>query len=284
MERIEGQVADQEELAKQVLSLITCAKRPLTTSELQHALSVEVGDLELDEDNFPQTEDMVSVCAGLVTVDEESDNIRLVHYTTQEYFKRTQEEWFPDAETMMTRVCVTYLSFDAFNTGPCPTNKDFEERLRNYKLYDYAARNWGTHARVATSACILVVGLLKQAERVEALSQGLFIKRLSKMFPKQMTGLHLVAYFGVEKAATAILQQAVKVDVKNTYGRTPLSYAAEKGHEAIVKLLLDKNAAVNTQDTYSWTPLSYAVEKRHEAIAKLLLDKNGAVDTQDKDG
>jgi hypothetical protein len=34
MKRIEGQVADQEELAKQVLSWITCAKRPLTTSEL----------------------------------------------------------------------------------------------------------------------------------------------------------------------------------------------------------------------------------------------------------
>jgi len=38
MERIDSQIKDQEELAKQVLSWITCAKRPLTTSELQHAL------------------------------------------------------------------------------------------------------------------------------------------------------------------------------------------------------------------------------------------------------
>ena len=70
MERIEGQVVDQEELAKQVLSWITCAKRPLTTSELQHALGVEVGESVLDEDNSPQVEDIVSVCSGLVTVDE----------------------------------------------------------------------------------------------------------------------------------------------------------------------------------------------------------------------
>jgi hypothetical protein len=88
MERIEGQVADSQELAKQVLSWITCAKRPLTTSELRHALAVEKGESELDEENLPEIEDMVSVCAGLVTVDEKSEIIRLVHYTTQEYFER----------------------------------------------------------------------------------------------------------------------------------------------------------------------------------------------------
>lgn len=86
MNRIEGQVLDQKELAKKVLSWITCAKRPLTTSELQHALAVEVGESDLDEDNLPQIGDMVSVCSGLVRVDEESGIIPLVHYTTQEYF------------------------------------------------------------------------------------------------------------------------------------------------------------------------------------------------------
>lgn len=34
IERINGQVKDQEELAKQVLSWITCAKRPLAITEL----------------------------------------------------------------------------------------------------------------------------------------------------------------------------------------------------------------------------------------------------------
>jgi hypothetical protein len=40
MERITAQGADGEMLAKQVLSWITCAKRPLITAELQHALAV----------------------------------------------------------------------------------------------------------------------------------------------------------------------------------------------------------------------------------------------------
>jgi hypothetical protein len=84
----------RSEIANDVLSWITCAKRPLTTSELRHALAVEIGESELDEENLPEIEDMVSVCAGLVTVDEESDVIRLVHYTTQEYFERTWTSWF----------------------------------------------------------------------------------------------------------------------------------------------------------------------------------------------
>ena len=83
MERIEGQFVDQEKLAKQVLFWITYARRPLTTTELQHALGVEVGESQLDKDNIPQVEYMVSLCAGLVTVDKKSGIIRLVYYITQ---------------------------------------------------------------------------------------------------------------------------------------------------------------------------------------------------------
>ena len=119
MERIEGQLADEEKLAKQVLSWITCAKRPLTTSELKHALAVEPEELQLDEENLCRVEDMVLVCAGLVTVDEKSSIVRLVHYTTQEYFNQTQGKWFPNAEANITTICVLYLLFDKFESGIC---------------------------------------------------------------------------------------------------------------------------------------------------------------------
>src|SRR5437773_915497 len=50
MERIMNQKHGFRELAQQVLSWITYALRPLTVRELQHALAVELDDLELDED------------------------------------------------------------------------------------------------------------------------------------------------------------------------------------------------------------------------------------------
>jgi hypothetical protein len=139
--RIEAQQADQEELAKQVLSWITCAKRPLTTLELRHALAVEEGASELDEENLPEVNDIVSVCAGLVAIDKESDIIRLVHYTAQEYLERAQTSLFPYAEADITRICVTYLSFDVFTAGFSLTADIFNARLKSYIFYDYAARN-----------------------------------------------------------------------------------------------------------------------------------------------
>jgi hypothetical protein len=239
MDRIEGQLEDQEELAKQVLSWITCGKRPLTTLELQHALAIEVGDSELDKDNLPQVEDILSVCAGLVTVDEESSIIRLVHYTTQEYFDRTRTKWFPNAEANITTICVTYLSFDEFKSGICQNDEEFEQRLQLNKLYDYATHNWGYHARQASTLCQGVIEFLQKRAQVEASSQALIaIKRWSndvescQRIPKQMTGVHLAAYFGVDNAVQFLIGSN-NPNSNDSYGRTPLSWAAQNGHEGV---------------------------------------------------
>src|SRR4051794_7628449 len=172
MKRILSQDTDYKNLAIQVLSWIICSRRPLSTSELRHALAVEVGKTELDEENLPEIEDMVSVCAGLVTVDEESDIIRLVHYTAQEYFERTQTSWFPNAEIEIAKTCETYLSFDTFESGFCPNHEEFEERLQLNPLYDYAARNWGHHARAASNKGEqLILNLLKSEAKVSSCTQ-----------------------------------------------------------------------------------------------------------------
>jgi hypothetical protein len=160
MERIEGQGKDQEGLAKQVLSWITCAMMPLTTMELQHALAIEPGDTELGEDNLVDVKDMVSVCVGMVTIDEESKIIRLVHYTTQEYFERTQNDWFLNAEANITIICVTYLSLSIFKSGSCQTDNKFEERLHLNHLYQYAVQHWGHHACKASNIGQAVIDFL----------------------------------------------------------------------------------------------------------------------------
>ncbi|KAH6714366.1 hypothetical protein BKA61DRAFT_438732, partial [Leptodontidium sp. MPI-SDFR-AT-0119] len=54
---------------------------------------------------------------------------------------------FPEAESAIATTCVTYLSFSAFEAGYCETDDELEERLRLNPVYDYAARNWGHHAR-----------------------------------------------------------------------------------------------------------------------------------------
>ncbi|KAH7110762.1 ankyrin repeat-containing domain protein [Dactylonectria macrodidyma] len=63
---------------------------------------------------------------------------------------------------------------------------------------------------------------------------------------------------------------------ETTYeGRTPLLWAAEKGHEALVKLLLQSGAGVKMEDQNEQTALQLAVDARQRAVARMLV-ANGA--------
>ncbi|KAH8730688.1 ankyrin repeat-containing domain protein, partial [Phaeosphaeriaceae sp. PMI808] len=191
----------------------------------------------------------------------------------------------------ITATCVTYLSFDTFETGFCSTDDEFEERLRLNFLYDYAAHNWGHHGRRALKLCQEVTDFLNCEAKVEASSQALMaVKRYSRHseysqeVPRRMTRLHLAAYFGIKEVANALLSSGLSPDLTDSYGRTSLSWAAEKGHEAVVKLLIDTGKVdVDSKDfKYGQTPLSRAAEKGHEAVVKLLID-TGKVDVNSKD-
>ena len=143
-ERIVHQDAEYESLAKDALAWIIFAKQPLSASQLQHALAIEIGETVLDEENLPYIGAIISACVGLVTVDEQSNVIRLIHYTLEEYLQGTWMEWLPNAHASITKACVTYLAFDAFECGPCESSKGFWDRLERYDLYNYASRTGAT--------------------------------------------------------------------------------------------------------------------------------------------
>lgn len=84
LKRIQEQNQDDRELANKVLMWITFAFTPLSILELQHALAVEDGSPETHLDALPDEEIIISVCAGLVIIDE-SDTVRLVRKQTHLY-------------------------------------------------------------------------------------------------------------------------------------------------------------------------------------------------------
>jgi ankyrin repeat protein len=53
------------------------------------------------------------------------------------------------------------------------------------------------------------------------------------------------------------LERRHDVNAKDKNGRTPLSWAAQNGHEAVVKLLLDNSSDVDSKDNADRTPLTY---------------------------
>ena len=183
MRRIYGQEKGFRDLAEQILSWITWAVRPLTVPELQHALSIEPGDEELDEDNCLDTNDLTSVCAGLVIVDQERQRLRLVHYTTQEYFERRRDELFGDIQNKIASICITYLCLDALE-GPYSDLDVLQGCVTEYPFLAYAAPYWGHHVR-ATSELIhrdYIMRLLsKHSKLISAIQVKHFLRGKSFM-------------------------------------------------------------------------------------------------------
>ena len=290
LERIRAQNKNAKVLAEEVISWIALAERPLTTAELRYAIAIEIGTPELDERNLSEVEHMVSVCAGLITVDEESKIIRLFHYTIQEFLERTERDWLERMEAEIATKCVTLLSFSVFENGFSRTDQEFEERLRSYPLYDYAARYWGYHASRAPSWDDAALEFLQDSVKVEAASQAMiahqetWLARRSQEVPRHMTGLHLAAYFGVERALNALLRSGHPSDPVDSYGRTPLSWASQQGCEAVVKLLLENNVNSNSKDAIGRTPLSYASQAGSKTTVELLLESGVDADSNDNFG
>ena len=79
MKRIQAQSQEDRELAEGVLCWIKIALRPLSITELRHALAIENDDSNMNLDGLPFEEKLTPVCAELVTIDRESNIVRFVH-------------------------------------------------------------------------------------------------------------------------------------------------------------------------------------------------------------
>jgi hypothetical protein len=238
VERIGNQSKGLRDLARRTLSWLTYSKRGLSLPEIQHALAVRTGVTGLDEKFITDAATIGSICAGLIIVDQKSGIIDFIRYTAKEYFESTCE--FSEEKADVLAAFITYLSLETFNDGLCSTDESFESRIRNNPFYDYAARNWGHHARETSGEPEeLILKFLSSEANVSASCQAMMVDEshyrfinYSQNVPRQMAGVHLPAYFGFLKVMIALFWKGHHPDLKSSHGRTPLSLAAENGHTA----------------------------------------------------
>ncbi len=286
--RIRSQDKEDTNIAHRVLGWVTHATRPLTMKQLQHALSVEPEQADLDEETLIDEELLISTCLGLVTVDHTSEEVRLVHYTAQKYFEHRLLELIPDNHLRIASTCLTYMSFKTCQNIHVTTSRKEKKALGDrYALLDYAGSNWGVHAQRDDSKLVQQI-LRFLSPRATYLSSRLMIGGLTSLFEAsnhkhwdypvkyetRVSGHNMAAYFGLQHTLMTLLSEAsgIKDMIEST-----LLICSAKGYHTLVQLLLDRNANINSCSWLDYTPLHLATIKGNLAVTKLLLDRNADV-------
>jgi len=81
LSRLKAQKGSKWVIGLKVLMWVLYSGRPLRGEELSHALGVQIGSTDLDPESVPALKTLVASCLGLVTVEQPSSTVRLMHFT-----------------------------------------------------------------------------------------------------------------------------------------------------------------------------------------------------------
>lgn len=285
-ERIENQETEFAELAEAVLFWVVCARRNFTVQDLQHLYATrELPDGEvLEQDDLPDGDILTEACSGLVMVDAESQVVRLVHYTAQQYFEEYHRLLIMRAQLSLTNISLTYLALPNFSSGPCINDADMSLRLTQYPFLDYAAKYWGAEIVHIESTEILpkLEYLISNTAALEAANQAWSLKsnrytHWSQDFPRHVPALVLISAFDVPDTLRYMVLKGHAVDDRGSDEETALIRSAAFGHAKNVQVLLELGAEVDARDHMDETALQRAARCGYEDVINALLSKGADV-------
>lgn len=135
IKRIDHQPANRQHYARLTISWLVQCLQPMSPRELHHAVTKpEHLERGLSASGLVKIDALVSFCAGLVTIDHESDVVRFVHYTTQEYFTRYRlTKWLPGAELDPAMLCTQYMMNSKLLKAIDSMHESWTEHVRKHK-------------------------------------------------------------------------------------------------------------------------------------------------------
>lgn len=290
--RIQDQPDGRKRLGMNTLMWISHARRPLIVKELSEALAIRTGMTSLNPRYKPLQKLMVECSHGLVTVDEESSVIRLVHFSVQEYFRKHQKKFFPIGEKVVAELCITYLLFNSFSQDCCDDEAAIKKRLTEYPFLSYAARQWGNHTSEARCGSVdqMALSFLDStsnkacAWQIWQYAEGRRKEYWEPKEAKSCNELHHTALFGLEQLAKQLLEsRKVEVDSPTNMGTTALIEAASKGHVGLARTLLSMGANPGKENWYG-TALHCAAEAGQVATILELLKTGLSINMRDSRG
>jgi len=141
--------------------------------------------------------------------------------------------------------------------------------------------HWSSYSKVKNynepKSCIDII-----TEREEEVrNSNWWIRRAIK---KYKLGAHGAVKRGDIFSLELLIANSEKYDDQDENGRTPLSYAVEKGNLEIVIYLTEKGAEINAIDNHEEAPIHFAAIRGHLEIVKYLTEKGAEINIIDKSG
>ena len=292
LQRIQCQPDGQDTLGMATLMWLAHARRPLLVTELSEALAIKMGSTSLKPRFRPSLKRMIDCCMGLVTVDERSLVIRLVHFSVQEYLHKYQEGLFAQSERTIAEACITYLLFEPFACGPRRKETEVAEMISKNAFVRYAAHHWGSHVHSARNDAVDKLALtFLQAEthrgcsyQILQYSANLREEYWNHKESRSCNGLHVAAIFGLEELGKRLLNaNKIRVDDATKMGTTALIKAAAGGHKQFTEMLLGMQADPTKENWYGMA-LHCAAEAGQVSTIITLLETGLDVDIRDRRG
>ncbi len=300
IERIKKQHSQNQtrtRLAFSVLQWLVTVRRPITTSELQHALAARPGVRQLGALTDPKF--FVESCFGLTIIDKETSVVRLVHFSVKEFLQEKRDELFDDPDSALAAACLTYMAvcirkdrkFVQDASKPDETKADAKAEskspsVRRWPFWEYSALNWGLHA---AQSC---VGPVEVPLRDFAFSQDLlnlwagYIMvsmpsnryggaewvKLASFVNEGASPLHIAAIYDLRGFAQECLARGLDGNMRDGKGATPFMLAAANNREDILRMLLGTESLdVNIVDVAGHSALYHAGQGQHFDVFRFLL-------------
>jgi len=291
MQRIEALSATRRRLALDTLLWISHARRPLTVSELQHALAVRAEDTDLDLDNLPASRTVLDACCGLVEIDEESSIIRLVHFSLEEYLREADHGLFENGDLLITRTCLTYMTMDFVKPLPSANRAQFATAVSDFPLIKYACAEWGYHAKnvdvqlykelalpFLSNSVSLVVAARARGFQNPAFQFRKYMDRIWAWAYSGGADISVAASFGAADLLRVLIARNARpmLSARNIYGSTPLQEVAMLGLVEVAEILVAHGADLLDKNKSEATAFFMAVSYDQLSMAKMLLGHNRA--------
>ncbi|KAH6894868.1 ankyrin repeat-containing domain protein [Coprinopsis sp. MPI-PUGE-AT-0042] len=271
-ERILAQGPKQLNLAKLVLLWITHAERELKMDTLRQAVATCPETYAFEPKRMVPEALLLSVCCGLVLVDDKTRLARLIHYTTRDAILPRILDIFPVPHALLGHVCIVHITKCGlqYNDPEIPRAHTFWVQRQNDTLLGYAYQSWAHHTRQCG-----------RYTPITSAAANLVVNCKSYPFDRGIVDfggpLHVAAFYGLEDLIPlAVAQVHSPNSGTTTFRESPLMLAVQHGHLACAKALLSlPGIDVNLCNSTSRNAFMIAAIYGHIECVQLLAEVPG---------